>query len=329
MRRRDFLAGLAGTTSWPGAVRGQQFEKVRRIGVLVGTAADDPESQARVAAFKKGLQQLGWAEGRNVQLDIHWATTNTAEIRRHAAELAALAPDVILAATGTATVEPLLQATSTLPIVFAVVIDPVGAGFVTSLARPGGNATGFTIFEYGMGGKWLELVKEIAPHVTRTAVLRNPAIASGIGQFAAVQAVAPSLGVELSPVDVRDATEIERAVTTFARSGNGSLIVTASGAATRHRDLIITLAARHKLPAVYGGRWFAAGGGLLSYGPDYVDQFRQAAAYVDRILKGEKPADMPVQAATKYGLVINLKTAQALGLEVPANLLARADEVIE
>jgi putative ABC transport system substrate-binding protein len=329
MRRRDFLAGLAGTTSWPGAVRAQQFEKVRRIGVLVGTAADDPESQARVAAFKKGLQQLGWADGRNVQLDIHWATTNTAEIRRHAAELAALAPDVILAATGTATVEPLLQATSTLPIVFAVVIDPVGAGFVTSLARPGGNATGFTIFEYGMGGKWLELVKEIAPHVTRTAVLRNPAIASGIGQFAAVQAVAPSLGVELSPVDVRDATEIERAVTTFARSGNGSLIVTASGAATRHRDLIITLAARHKLPAVYGGRWFAAGGGLLSYGPDYVDQFRQAAAYVDRILKGEKPADMPVQAATKYGLVINLKTAQALGLEVPANLLARADEVIE
>jgi len=302
---------------------------MRRIGVLVGTAADDPESQARVAAFKKGLQQLGWADGRNVQLDIHWATTNTAEIRRHAAELAALAPDVILAATGTATVEPLLQATSTLPIVFAVVIDPVGAGFVTSLARPGGNATGFTIFEYGMGGKWLELVKEIAPHVTRTAVLRNPAIASGIGQFAAVQAVAPSLGVELSPVDVRDATEIERAVTTFARSGNGSLIVTASGAATRHRDLIITLAARHKLPAVYGGRWFAAGGGLLSYGPDYVDQFRQAAAYVDRILKGEKPADMPVQAATKYGLVINLKTAQALGLEVPANLLARADEVIE
>jgi len=223
----------------------------------------------------------------------------------------------------------LLQATSTLPIVFAVVIDPVGAGFVTSLARPGGNATGFTIFEYGMSGKWLELLKEIAPHVTRAAVLRNPAIASGIGQFAAIQAAAPSSGVELSPVDVRDASEIERAVTTFAGTGNGSLIVTASGAASRHRDLIVTLAARHKLPAVYGGRWFVAAGGLLSYGPDYVDQFRQAAGYVDRILKGEKPADMPVQAASKYGLVINMKTAKALGLDVPASLLARADEVIE
>jgi len=236
---------------------------------------------------------------------------------------------VILAATGTATTSPLLQATRTLPIVFVVVIDPVGAGFVESLARPGGNATGFTIYEYGMGGKWVELVKEVAPHVKRLAVLRNPAIASGIGQFATVQAVAPSLGLELSPIDVRDETEIERAVTAFARAGNGGLIVTASGAATRHRDRIITLAARHKLPAVYPGRWFVTAGGLLSYGPDNVDQFRHAAGYVDRILKGEKPANMPVQAATKYGLVVNLKTARELGVEFPATVLARADEVIE
>jgi putative ABC transport system substrate-binding protein len=243
--------------------------------------------------------------------------------------LVALAPDVILGASGTLTVAPLLQATRIVPIVFVVVIDPVGAGFVASLARPGGNATGFTLFEYGMSGKWLELLKEIVPGVTRAAVLRDPAIASGIGQFAGVQAVAPSLGVELSPVDVRDAPEIERAVTAFARSGNGGLIVTASGLATRYRDLIITLAARHKLPAVFGGRWFVADGGLLSYGPDYVDQFRRAAGYVDRILKGEKPADMPVQAPTKYELVVNLKTAKALGLDMPANLLARATEVIE
>jgi putative ABC transport system substrate-binding protein len=243
--------------------------------------------------------------------------------------LAALAPDVVLAATGTATVAPLLQATRTVPIVFVLVIDPVGAGFVASLARPGGNATGFTIFEYGMSGKWLELLKEIAPRVTRAAVLRDPAIASGIGQFGAVQAVAPSLGVELSPVDVRDAPDIERAVGAFARGANGGLIVTASGLATRHRDLIITLAARHKLPAVYSGHWFVTDGGLLSYGPDYVDQFRQAAGYVDRILRGEKPADLPVQAPTKYDLVINLKTAKALGLTVPDTVLARADEVIE
>ena len=263
----------------------------------MAAAADDPEFQARIAAFLQGLQQLGWTDGRNVRIDTRWATTNADDIRRHAAELAALAPDVILAATGTATVAPLLQATRTVPIVFAVVIDPVGAGFVASLARPGGNATGFTIFEYGMSGKWLELLKEIAPAVTRAAVLRDPAIASGIGQFAAIQAVAPSLGVELSPVDVRDAAEIERAVTAFARSGNGGLIVTASALATRYRDLIITLAARHKLPAVYGGRWFVTAGGLISYAPDYVDQYRRAAGYVDRILKGEKPADLPVQAA--------------------------------
>jgi putative ABC transport system substrate-binding protein len=243
--------------------------------------------------------------------------------------LAALAPDVILSATGTLTVAPLLQATRIVPIVFVTVIDPVGAGFVASLAQPGGNATGFTLFEYGMSGKWLELLKEIAPRVTRAAVLRDPAIASGIGQFAGVQTVAPSLGVELSPVDVRDAPEIERAVVAFARSGNGGLIVTASALAGRYRHLIITLAARHKLPAVYSGRWFVTDGGLLSYGPDYVDPFRRAAGYVDRILKGEKPADMPVQAPTKYELVVNLKTARALGLDMPANLLARATEVIE
>jgi putative tryptophan/tyrosine transport system substrate-binding protein len=302
---------------------------MRRIAVLAGTAADDPEQQARIAAFVQGLSQLGWNDGRNARIDIRWATTDADEIRRHAVELVALSPDVILAATGTATTSPLLQATRTLPIVFVVVIDPVGAGFVESLARPGGNATGFTIYEYGMGGKWVELVKEVAPHVKRLAVLRNPAIASGIGQFATVQAVAPSLGLELSPIDVRDETEIERAVTAFARAGNGGLIVTASGAATRHRDRIITLAARHKLPAVYPGRWFVTAGGLLSYGPDNVDQFRHAAGYVDRILKGEKPANMPVQAATKYGLVVNLKTARELGVEFPATVLARADEVIE
>jgi putative ABC transport system substrate-binding protein len=330
MRRRDFIVLTGGATALaPLAALAQQADGMRRIGVLIGSAADDPEYQARFGAFLQGLAQLGWADGRNVRIDTRWATTNPDDIRRHAAELAALAPDVILSATGTLTVAPLLQATRIVPIVFAVVIDPVGAGFVASLARPGGNATGFTIFEYGMSGKWLELLKEIAPGVTRAAVLRDPGIASGIGQFATVQAVAPSLGVELSPVDVRDAPEIERAVTAFAHSGNGGLIVTASALAGRHRDLIITLAARHKLPAVYGGRWFVADGGLLSYGPDYVDQFRRAAGYVDRILKGEKPADMPVQAPTRYELVINLKTAKALGLDVPSNLLARADEVIE
>jgi putative ABC transport system substrate-binding protein len=295
--------------------------------VLIGNAADDAESQARTEAFAQGLAQLGWVDGRNVRIDTRWATAD--DIRRHAAELAELAPDVILAATGTLTVAPLLQATRTVPIVFVLVIDPVGAGFVASLARPGGNATGFTIFEYGMSGKWLELLKEIAPGVTRAAVLRDPAIASGIGQFAAVQAVAPSLGVELSPVDVRDAPEIERAVAAFARSGNGGIIVTASALATRHRGLIIKLAARYKLPAIYAGHWFVTDGGLLSYGPDYVAQFRQAAGYVDRVLKGEKPADLPVQSATKYETVINLKTAKALGLDVPAPLLARADVVIE
>ena len=328
MKRRDFIAFLgAGAAAWPLAVRAQQPERMRHIGVLVGLAADDPESRARSAAFAQGLAQLGWAEGRNVQIDTRWA--NADNIRRHAGELVVLAPDVILAATGTLTVAPLLEATRTVPIVFVLVVDPVGAGFVASLAKPGGNATGFTIFEYGMSGKWLELLKEIVPGVTRAAVLRDPAVASGIGQFAAVQAVAPTLGVELSPVDVRDAGEIERAVTAFARSGNGGVIVTASALATRQRDLIVTLAARLKLPAIYSGRWFVTDGGLLSYGPDYVAQFRQAAGYVDRVLKGEKTADLPVQSATKYETVINLKTAKALALDVPAPLLARADEVIE
>jgi putative tryptophan/tyrosine transport system substrate-binding protein len=274
------------------------------------------------------MSRFGWTD-RNVRIDTRWATTDPDDLRRHAAELAALAPDVLVAATGTVTVAPLLQATRTVPIVFVQVIDPVGAGFVVSLARPGGNATGFTIYEYGMSGKWLEFLKEIAPRMARTAVLRDPAIASGIGQFAGVQAVAPSLGVELSPVDVRDAGEIERAVTAFARSGNGGLIVTASALATRHRDLIIALAARHRLPAVYAYRFMVAAGGLASYGPDSIEQYRRAAGYVDRILKGEKPADLPVQSPTKYETVINLKTAKALGLTVPDTVLARADEVIE
>jgi putative ABC transport system substrate-binding protein len=330
MQRRNFIRLLGGAAvAWPLAARAQQSDRVRRIGVLVAATADDGDYQARIAAFQQGLQQLGWNDGRNVQIDTRWATTKPDDIRRHAAELAALAPDVILAGTGTATVAPLLQATRTVPIVFAVVIDPVGAGFVDSLARPGGNATGFTVFEYGMSGKWLELLKQIAPAVTRAAVLRDPTIASGIGQFAAVQAVAPSLGVDLSAVDVRDAGEIERAVMAFARSSNDGLIVTASALATRHRDLIIALAARLRLPAVYPYRFFVTIGGLISYGPDFVDQYRQAAGYVDRILKGEKPADLPVQAATKYELAINLKTAKALGLTVPPAVLARAGEVIE
>ena len=331
MKRREFITLLGGgaAVAWPLAARAQQPERVRRIGVLMASAADDSESQARIAAFLQGLQQLGWADGRNVRIDTRWATTDADDIRRHAAELAALAPDVLVAATGTVTAAPLLQATRTVPIVFVQVIDPVGAGFVVSLARPGGNATGFTIYEYGMSGKWLELLKEIAPRMARAAVLRDPAIASGIGQFAAAQAVAPSLGVELSPVDVRDAGEIERAVTAFARSPNGGLIVTASALATRHRDLIIALAARHRLPAVYSYRYMVAAGGLVSYGPDSLDQYRRAAGYVDRILKGEKPADLPVQAPTKYALVINLKTANALGLDIPTTVLSRADEVIE
>ena len=302
---------------------------MRRIGVLMAAAADDPEYQVRIGAFQQGLTLLGWTEGRNARIDTRWATTNADDIRRHAGELAALAPDVILAATGTTTVAPLLQATRTVPIVFVIVIDPVGAGFVASLARPGGNATGFLMFEYGLSAKWLELLKQIAPGVTRVAVLRDPAIASGIGQFGAIQSAAPSLRMEASPVNVRDVDEIERDIAAFARSSNGGVIVTASPEASRHRDLIVTLAARHRLPAIFASRYFVTEGGLISYGPDILDQYRRAAGYVDRILKGEKPADLPVQSPTKYELVINLQTAKALGLDVPPTLLARADEVME
>jgi putative tryptophan/tyrosine transport system substrate-binding protein len=329
MRRREFITLVGGAAAWPMVARAQQNERVRRIGVLVASPADDAEWKARLAAFNEGLAQLGWIEGRNVRVDTRWATTNADDLRKQAAELVATTPDVLVAASGTTSVAPLLQATRTVPIVFAIVVDPVGAGFVASLARPGGNATGFTMFEYGMSGKWLELLKQIAPGVTRAAVLRDPAIASGIGQFGAIQAVAPSLGVELSPVDVRDAPEIERAVAAFAGIPNGGLVVTASPSSTIHRDLIIALAARHKLPAVYWERFYVAAGGLISYGPDRLDQYRQAAGYVDRILKGEKAADLPVQVPTKFQIVINQRTAKALGITVPQSVLTRADEVIE
>jgi putative ABC transport system substrate-binding protein len=318
-RRRQFITLLGGAAAWPLAARAQQGERMRRVGILLPATSDDTEFQARVGAFLQGLQESGWAIGRNVRIDTRWATASATEIRRHAAELAALAPDVILA-HGDSTVGPLLQATRTVPIVFPVLGDPVAAGYVESLARPGGNVTGFMIFEYSMGGKWLELLKQIAPGVTRAAVLRDPT-QSGASQFTAIQTVAPSLRVEVSPVNTRDAGEIERAVAAFARAPNGGLIVTAGAAVTLHRELIITLAARHKLPAVYYERFFAVAGGLISYGPDYVDQYRRAAGYVDRILKGEKPADLPVQAPTKYELVINLKTANALGLTIPPSVL--------
>jgi putative tryptophan/tyrosine transport system substrate-binding protein len=329
MRRREFITLVGGAAAaWPLAARTQQAERVRRIGALHTGVADDPMGQARNAAFLQRLNELGWTEGRNVRIDIRWAAADADRIRRYAAELVALEPDVILA-TGSATVGPLLQATRSIPIVFAIVPDPVGAGYVDSLAHPGGNATGFINFEYGIGAKWLELLKEIAPGVKRAAILRDPAISAGIGQFGAITSAAPSLRLEVSTVNVRDAGEIEHAVTTFARSANGGLIVTGSPLAVLHRRLIIALAARHKLPAVYFERGFVADGGLISYGPNFVDQFRQAAGYVDRILKGEKPADLPVQAPNKYELVINLKTAKALGVTVPPSLLATADEVIE
>ena len=313
MRRREFLGVLSGAAiAWPLAARAQQGERLRRIGVLTGSTADDPDMQARLSALLQGLAQLGWTIGRNVQIDTRWTGGNAVEIRKHATELAALAPDVILA-HGASTVGPLLQATRTVPIVFPVVADPVGAGFVDSLARPGGNATGFLSFEYGLSGKWLALLKEIAPGVTRAAVIRDPAITAGIGQFAAIQSMASLVGVDVSAVNVRDAGEIERAVAVFARSSNGGLIVTGSALAFVHRDLLVALAAQHKLPAVYWDRAVVTVGGLVSYGPDYIDQYRRAAGYVDRILKGEKPADLPVQAPTKYDLVVNLKTAKALG----------------
>src|SRR5262245_53948016 len=327
--RRELLAALGGAAAaWPLAARAQQGERMRRIGVLMNLAADDPEVPARVAALAQGLGELGWAVGRNVMIDYRWGAGDTERIRKHAAELVALAPQVILV-TSSQAVAILLQATRTVPIVFVGLPDPVGAGFVNSLARPGGNVTGFLGFEYGMAAKRLELLKEVAPRTTRVAMIRDFTTAAGAGMFGAIQAVAPSVGVELSPIDMRDAGEIEHAVTAFARSPNGGLIVTGGPLAALHRDLILKVAARHKLPAVYTQRAFVAAGGLISYGPDPVDQYRRAASYVDRILKGEKPADLPVQAPTKYELVINLKTAKALGLEVPPTLLARADEVIE
>ena len=328
MNRREFLTLLGGAAAaWPLAAAAQQ-PVMRRIGVLLPAAADDTQYQTWVGAFLQGLAQSDWNIGHNVRIDTRWATANADAVRRHAAELAALAPDIILA-PGASTVGPLLQATRTVPIVFSIVADPVGAGFVDSLARPGGNATGFMSFEYSISGKWLELLKQIAPGITRVAVLRDSAIPSGAGQFGVIQAMAASLSVEISPVNVHNAAEIDRAVMALAQPSNGGLIITASGLVLGHRDLIITLAARHKLPAVYFERFFVAAGGLISYGPDNIDQFRRAAGSIDRILKGEKPADLPVQAPTKYELVINRKTAQALGLTVPPSLLTRADDVID
>ena len=329
MRRREFIALIGGTVaSWPLTARGQQSERVRRIGVLLGQAMDDQQGQARIAALLKALQDMGWNDGRNVRMDVRWGAGNAQEINRYASELVATAPDVIVA-SGSAAVGPLLQATRTVPVVFVVVPDPVGAGFVDSLSQPGGNATGFTIFEYGMGAKWLELLKEISPSIKRVAVLRDAAIAAGAGQFGAIQSVASTLGVELSAVNVRDPGEIERAVSNFARLPDGGLVVTGSSLAAVHRDLIVKLAARHKLPTIYYERFFVGAGGLLSYGPDLVDQHRAAATYVDLILKGKKPTELPVQAPTKYQMAINLTTAKALGLTVSSSLLARADEVIE
>ena len=329
MKRREFITLLGSTVAaWPLAARAQQPERMRRIGVLMAPSANDKEGQAFVAAFLQGLQELGWSVGHNVIVDIRWSADSNADARKYAAELVALAPDVILANSSNA-VPPLLEVTRTVPIVFTNVADPVGAGYVDSLARPGGNITGFAPFEYSMSGKWLQLLKEIAPGVTRVAVFRDPSVAAGPGQFAVIQAAAPSLGVELRPFAVRDEGEIERALALFAQSPNSGLIVTGGPQAASHRDLIIALAARHRLPAVYFGRYWAAAGGLISYGSDLLDPFRRAAGYVDRILKGEKPADMPVQAPTKYELVINLKAAKALGLTIPPSVLARADEVIE
>jgi len=328
--RRKFITLLGGAAAaWPLTARAQQRERMRRIGLLSNGTADSPVEQARQAAFLTGLGQLGWTAGRNVQIDTRWSAGDVERIRRNVTELIALAPDVILASGGTVAIAAAQRAAPTVPIVFTIIVDPVGSGLIESVARPGGNTTGFTSSEYGFGAKWLELLKEMVPGLKRVAVVREAGTAAGGGQFAAIQAAAPALGVELSPVGVGDAGEIERGVTAFARSHDGGLIVTGSGPATVQRDLIVSLAARHKLPAVYYERFFVASGGLISYGPDYLDQYRLAAGYVDRILKGEKPADLPVQSPTKYDLAINLKTAKALGLAVPPALLARADEVIE
>jgi putative tryptophan/tyrosine transport system substrate-binding protein len=328
MRRREFITFLGCIATWPLAARAQQADRMRRIGVLTSATTDDTEFQAWVGAFRQALQELGWTDGRNIHIDYRYTAGDAERTRKYAAELAALAPDVILA-PGASTVGPLLQATRTVPIVFPIMVDPVAGGFVDSLARPGGNATGFMLFEYSISGKWLELLKQIAPGVTRVAVLGDPSTPTGPAQFGVIQAVAPSLRVEVNSFNKRDAGEIERTVTAFARSPNGGLIVTTGGRALLNRDLIIKLAALHKLPAIYFDRSFVAAGGLVSYGPDRIDMWRKAAGYVDRILKGEKPANMPVQAPTKYQLVINLKTAKALGLDVPVHLQQTADEVIE
>jgi putative tryptophan/tyrosine transport system substrate-binding protein len=330
LRRREFIKALGGAAAaWPLAARGQQpGERVPRIGVLLSSTPDDGQNQAWLAAFLQGLAQSGRIVGRNVQIDTRWATANADAVSKHAAELAALQPDAILAA-GASTVGPLLKVTRTVPIVFAAVADPVGAGFVESLARPGGNATGFMAFEYSISGKWLELLKEFAPNLTRVAVLRDSNNLTGLAQFGVIQAVAPTLRVEVNPVNLRDVGELERAIMTFARSSNGGLILAASGLAYIRLDLIIKLAAQYRLPAVYFDRAFVTAGGLTSYGPNLPDQFARAAVYVDRVLKGEKPGDLPVQAPTKYELVINLKTAKALGLTVPPSLLARADAIIQ
>jgi ABC-type uncharacterized transport system substrate-binding protein len=325
MRRREFLGVLGGAATWPLAAHAQ--ERVRRVGVLMHSTPDEPEAQLRVAAFLQGLQEAGWSVGRNVRIETRWSAGDAARLRKDAAELVALDPDVVLAGVG-ATIPALLQASGTVPIVFAQGLDPVGAGFAESLARPGGSATGFTQFEYSLSGKWLELLKDVAPRITRVAVLRESGPA-GVGQWVIIQAVAQSLGVELRPIDLRDAHQIERAMTAFALGSNRGLISVVSALAQIHRELIVTLAAPHQLPAVYPYRFFVTGGGLISYGPDLVSQYRRAAGYVDRILKGDKPGDLPIQAPTKYELVINLKTARALSLEIPATLLARADEVIE
>jgi len=328
MRRRDFITLLGSAAAWPLAARAQQGERMRRIGVLMNRAADDPDGQARLTAFRQALQDLGWTDGSNARIDVRWGGNEVDRERRYAAELVALAPDIILA-SGTVSVAALQHATRALPVVFAAIADPVGAGLVDTLARPGGNVTGFMNYEYNLSGKWLELLKQIAPRVTRAAVLRNPEIPAGIGQFSAIQAVAPLLGVEVTPVSVVDPEAIERALAAFARSADGGLIVTASALASVHVDRIIAFAAQLKLVAVYPYRNLVARGALVSYGPDLMNQYPRAAGYVDRILKGEKPADLPVQAPTKYELVINLKTAKALGLDIPPAVLARADEVIE
>jgi putative tryptophan/tyrosine transport system substrate-binding protein len=330
VRRREFIALVGGALAWPLTASAQQADRIRRIGVLQTTGASDPQGQARNAAFLQGLQQLGWSESRNLRIETRWNAADAGEMRKYAVEFAGLAPDVVLA-SGANTVGPLLQVARTVPIVFVNVVDPVGAGLVKSLARPGGNATGFILFEYSLGGKWLELLKQIAPAVKRVAVLRDPTITSGIGQFGAIQTAAPSAGVEVSPINLSDVGDIEQQITEFARSSkdDSGLIVAGSALAVVHRGLIISIAAQHKLPAVYSERFFVTGGGLISYGPDIVNQYRRAASYVDRILKGEKPADLPVQSPTDYDLVINLKTARSVGITIPPTLLARAAEVIE